>query len=150
MRESSLTANIHNGNTAHYIRLTRFWEQGVVGSNPATPTSNKSLSESSGRLFCVLSQTARFWPFSARFTRFLPVCVNQCVNRDLHDESYRRGCLLQIQAAQKRHISFDASSYKRPQTQIRFARPFPARKVLGFRERQAQTQLPGQGANRNG
>ena len=50
----------------------------------------------------------------------------------------------------RRLFPFNAPSYERPQTQIRFARPFPARKVLGFRERQAQTQLPGQGANRNG
>lgn len=63
-------------------------------------------------------------------------------------ESKHRGHLLQVQTSQRRNASFNAPSYERPQTQIRFARPFPARKVLGFRERQAQTELSQQGANR--
>ena len=70
------------------VRLAHLlWEQGVVGSNPATPTSKKSLSESSGRLFLRFVADCPILPILARLTRFLPVCVNQCVNRDLHDES---------------------------------------------------------------
>lgn len=56
--------------------------------------------------------------------------------------------MLQVQTSQRRNASFNAPSYERPQTQIRFARPFPARKILGFREKQAQTELSQQGANR--
>lgn len=63
-------------------------------------------------------------------------------------ESKHRGHLLQVQTSQRRNASFNAPSYERPQTQICFARPFPARKVLGFRERQAQTELSQQGTNR--
>ena len=70
------------------------------------------------------------------------------VSTKRHHESKHRGCLLQVQTIKRRHTSFNAPSYERPQTQIRFARPFPARKVLGFRKRQAQTQLPQQGTNR--
>ena len=44
LRASSLTDYIQGGFTSHQDRPLTLWEQGVVGSNPATPTKiEKSL-----------------------------------------------------------------------------------------------------------
>ena len=115
------------------------YKQRVGGSNPSAPTTENQRLTAMWVVFLLCASVVGlhvFCPF---------VLTN--VSTNMTHEGKHRGHLLQVQTAQRRNASFNAPSDERPQTQIRFARPFPVRKVLGFRERQAQTELSQQGAN---